>query len=327
MYPRIDQAGEQIACPVCGSVSVVPSPRPKPKPKPQPKPEPADISDEPPPEWSPLERPDDERPFHSRIPPVEFTVADPPRWTFFSGVASFFWKGRAPLYFAMLSLTLVLMGEILALGLSANQAGGYAMIITLYMIAFFAIILVWVLSFSAACFFGIMQDTANGADEITSWPEGNTADRLTCLAGMLFQLSLAASISFGIGKFASIWFGPIATPIGTCAAAIALFPFFAISALESNRMFSPFSAMVFASLFRLWWGWLLVYLETTLLLAVWAISYGFAFLQMPFLAALWGGPLLAAVAMICARLYGRLIWLATQRNLERDVRAEEDVAI
>ena len=45
MYPRIDQVGEQIACPVCGTVAIVPSPRPKPKPKRRRTP--ADASDAP----------------------------------------------------------------------------------------------------------------------------------------------------------------------------------------------------------------------------------------------------------------------------------------
>jgi hypothetical protein len=164
--------------------------------------------------------------------------------------------------------------------------------------------------FAAGCFWKVIHATANGADEIVEWPQEPWGDHIGTLARVIYHGSLSLAISYSAGLAASHWLGPQALPITTCVGVLLLFPFFTISSMESQQITWPFSATVSMSLLRLWWGWLVMYLEIGVLMAIWGATVVFTFESSPYLTVLWSSPLLAAVALISARLFGRLLCAA-----------------
>jgi DNA-directed RNA polymerase subunit M/transcription elongation factor TFIIS len=317
MYARLHQVGEEIACGDCGYVLVVPKP---PAERPQqvlPKPEPVAVSAEEPPV-----RPFDDTLYRESAIATVSWQAEPPRWTFFSGVVRFLWQGAGPLYWGVLTGGLIVTSVlgILAISLSGGIQGGYSglggAMMALFTIAAFAPIAAWTLSYGAVCFWTVMRATANGADEIVEWPELAFSERLGELARLVYHTGLSLAIAYGVGMLAGQWLAPPAPLVIGAAAVVLVFPVLTLSSLESNRTIWPFSAVVFRSLFSLWWGWLLVYVELAVLGAIWAAAVVFTIEESPYLTMFWSSPVLAAVGLITARLLGRLIWRATAEDLD-----------
>jgi hypothetical protein len=282
-----------------------------------PLPEPVAVSPEQPPE----------RPYHDDLIrataiPTASWQPEPPRWTFFSGVVRFLWQGAGPLYWVVLSGGLMVTSilGILVVSLSQGLSGGYGglgpAMMALFTLAAFAPIAAWTLSYGAACFWAVMRDTANGADDIVDWPQLGFSERLGELVRLVYHTGLSLAIPYSIGLVAEKWLGPLAPPMFAAAGVLLVFPFLTLSSLESDRTIWPFSAVVFCSLVSLWWGWLLVYAEIGILLAAWAATVVFSAESSPYLTMLWSSPVLAAVALITARLLGRLIWRATAEDLD-----------
>jgi hypothetical protein len=168
-----------------------------------------------------------------------------------------------------------------------------------------------------------MQDTANGADEISHWPEASYLDRVEALGRFVYLLCLAVGLSYPLGQACATILGGDGF-IWWAAVALLFFPFFATSSLESQRTLFPVSASVCASLISLWWGWLTVYALSAVLFAGWAASCFLTIDDLPFLTPLWSGPVLAAASLVTARLYGRLLWRAVSRDAEDAPEVRED---
>jgi DNA-directed RNA polymerase subunit RPC12/RpoP len=335
MYARLHQVGQQIACGDCGYVLVVPQPPTEAPKKALPRPEPVPLAAEEPAAGPPASanawpategaaaaqppRPRDAELTRALGAPAAPWVPEPPRWTFFSGVVSFLWQGAGPLYWGVLSGGLLVSSLVGLLAISWIGAitPGYGGIgpamIALVLVAAFGPVVAWTVSYGASCFLAVMRDTANGADLITEWPQLAFSERLGDLLRVVYHGGLALGLSYGAG-LAAQGLGPGALPAFTIVGGVLLFPFLTISSLESQRTIWPFSAVVFGSLLRLWWGWLLMYLEIASLLAVWGLTVIFTFASSPYLTALWSSPILAAVSLVSARLFGRLIWRATVKD-------------
>ncbi len=333
MYARLHQVGEQIACGDCGYVIVVPQPPAEAPQKVLPRPEPVALSaEEPPP------RPFDDELIRAQGRPLAPWAPEPPRWTFFSGVLSFLWQGAAPLYWGVLTGGLMLTSWIGLAAIASIPQGtqGYSALgpamIAMCLVAACGPVAVWTACYGASCFLAVMRDTANGADVIVDWPQLTFVERIGDLMRVVYHLGLPLALFYGVGKAAEAY-GPVSVAAVTCVGALLLFPFLTISSLESQQTIWPFSAIVSASLLTLWWGWLLMYAEIAVLLAIWGLTVVFTFDSSPYLTVLWSSPILAAVALVSARLFGRLIWRATVKDAddvprkptvyERVVRSEE----
>jgi DNA-directed RNA polymerase subunit M/transcription elongation factor TFIIS len=333
MYARLHQVGQQIGCGDCGYVMVVPQPPAEAPQKVLPKPEPVPLSTEEPPQ-----RPFDDRLMRAVGAPAAPWTPEPPRWTFFSGVVSFLWQGAGPLFWLVLTGGMIISSLVGLLAVSwigaitPGYSGMGPAMIALCLVAAFGPVVAWTISYAACCFLTVMHDTANGADLITEWPQLAFSERLGDLVRVVYHGGLSLALSYGVGVAAQA-IGPVSLTAVTFGGAVLIFPFLTISSLESRRTIWPFSLVVTGSLLTLWWGWLLMYAEIAALSAVWGLTVAFTFDSSPYLTVLWSSPILAAVALISARLFGRLIWRATARDVddlprkptvyERVVRSEE----
>jgi ribosomal protein S27E len=232
----------------------------------------------------------------------------PPRWTFYSGVFTFPWRkavigrwGGMTVGFTALFLLL----SIFAVGPADGGAG-----LGVVALGFFALPLIWVLiftlSYSAACCLRILESTAAGLDDVEGWPDPIWKEWAGQLIYLLWIAAMPTVVCFGIGRLAqlaglSLW--PVMLGL-----LFVIFPIVLLSALEANSVWVPLTRPILVSLWQLWWGWGLFYLESGCLAGLlWAqIYFGRSGFEIATLISF--APMLSACMVIYARLLGRLAW-------------------
>jgi len=236
-----------------------------------------------------------------------FITPDPPKWTFFSGVFDFPWRGPN-----LSRWTMMAVGLCVSVGLSYTAmsllglfddhlsmnalAGVFACALA---VAFDVI----VLSLVAACCQTALQDTADGHP----LPQEHTMPEL----GQWIFIALSWLM---LGTAAAATGFPLSLAIGPIAFVIALwivFPFFLLSSLETESVLMPFSLPVIRSLGYLFGSWVMFYLIITLMAAAVGVAAYYSFDLSPLATFFVGGPVLATVALVYARLLGRLAWKAS----------------
>jgi hypothetical protein len=114
-------------------------------------------------------------------------------------------------------------------------------------------------------------------------------------------------------------------PAGMLISFMLLFPFFLLSAMETDSFIMPISAPILRSLGYCAGSWLAFYLVSSVLLVAVFAAILRGSMEQPMLAWFLSGPVLAAMGLIYARLLGRLAWKAsgaTMAPLELDLEAE-----
>jgi hypothetical protein len=233
-----------------------------------------------------------------------------PRWTFFSGVFLFPWRGLSLTRWTAMSVSLALgglasLGALDLLGLVTGSLSGSSLMgIPLLMMA--VGLMVMSLAYAAACFTSAVQDTADRDSQVREESMPELGQWLFSLGGMMLLASLSGAAGY------PLTFIPNVGPWGVIGSAIVLFPILLLSAMERDSLFVPFSGPILRSLGTLWWGWMLFYLITTPLVVGWLALTGYllvtAFYGTPFLS----GPLLATIILVYARLLGRVAWRAAE---------------
>lgn len=308
LHPRLDMVGRRVRCPDCGSVIRVPPPPPKPE-----------AAEPPPPlvEYRVGEEPQRAEPqfeiltvkSHSPAEPV----AAPPRWWLVDGVFGFPWRPDARGRWGVLSLLILAAGEVTALMLvSTGFLSGEMDQLHAVAMGFFGLgaiwLWVWALLYGSTCFVGIIDDTGGGSEGVSQWPADDWREWLWPLLYVAFQAALAFVVGYAALWAAAHWYDAQTSQLIMAATAFLLFPILLLSAMESGETFVPFSPAIFASLFRLAWAWLLVYIESFVVVGAVAAMTAWLVAFSPYLAVPFCAPLIAASLFIVARLYGRLVW-------------------
>lgn len=176
---------------------------------------------------------------------------------------------------------------------------------------------VWLFSFAAA-FHAIVEATGNGDDEVATWPDWNVfgwfgpslfvliAAVLSALPGGLIAAALALSLSEPLVAIFAI-----AAPV--VLSMMLLFPFIYCSMLIEDNIFAFASAYTFRSLTIAGdaWMYFCMYSLGLVLLGTCAVGTLIAN-NMVFTAV--GAVASMALLMVYARLIGRLMWVAAQRD-------------
>ena len=179
---------------------------------------------------------------------------------------------------------------------------------------------IFVLSYTAHCYLTVMQDTADGLDQVV-WPSEPIADRLgqAGYLGFLTALWLAPAGILASALRHDVLPGQpglllllIAVPgLWLC------FPVGLLSSLSASSRWIPLRLAILQRLLRLFPATVGFYLSTALLLAgsaaLWYVALaGSSALLLPV-----AGGLGAAVVLIHARLLGRLAWLVRRLGPEK----------
>ncbi|HVA47512.1 MAG TPA: hypothetical protein VNH11_14170 [Pirellulales bacterium] len=319
LHPRRSHVGKRARCPDCDTVFVVPPPREPTKAKPLPSPGKYAVGEE-------SKRVEAE--FHyltvDRVTEPE-PLAPPEQGWFVRGVFTFPWwpgAGARWMVLAMLFVPALFVAGVVAF-LAGSQGVDKAMTVAVYLILPLIWTWVWALSYAAACFVAIVQDTGSGNDEVSNWPEGDWRERVITLlyVGLHFALAVAAgsALAWPVGMF----FGPLRGALATALAANLFFPLFMLSSMEADTLLVPYSPVMYGSLLKVAGGWLLVYIESLLAvgLTVGLLTLGVYWL--PMVALPLSPLLLATLVFIEARLYGRLAWHIGQAETRRKPRKKK----
>ncbi len=171
--------------------------------------------------------------------------------------------------------------------------------------------LLWILMTSSSCL-AILQDTAEGCDEVENWPEGQFFEWLFDASYVLSATLLATAVGLGVTRLVG-WLGYSWWPIWVIVSWVT-FPLVLMSMLEAGSPLLPFSWPIMRSMLLVWWAWLIFYVEATLVVGV-GVGLG-ALVTIP--THYWGSPVALALAvtvlMIYFRLMGRLVWFCSHEG-------------
>ncbi|MHC4401597.1 MAG: hypothetical protein ACYTG0_18145 [Planctomycetota bacterium] len=234
----------------------------------------------------------------------ELPPPDPPKLPFWTGVLSFLWHYRTLPAWALVAIGLTISGLGVILCISLVDEGITLAAWSLAMPVF--LVMVFCLSYTAACCTTIVEATASGYNQVVDWPSGLWRDWFWTLAPIVALLGLAATIGGVVAKVGG--FDARASWIAVVAGVTLFFPVFLVSVLQSASPFALLSWDLFRSFRSVWWAWLLFYAWTASMIALWYFPTVAAFPKHPFSTPLAAGPGLAALIFIYARLIGRLAW-------------------
>jgi DNA-directed RNA polymerase subunit RPC12/RpoP len=317
LHPRRSHAGKRARCPDCDTVFVVPQP-PKAEAKPPP-PAPGKytVGEEP-----KRERADFRTLIVEREPAPE-PIAPPEKWWFAAGVFTFPWRPGAWqrwLSLAMLLVPAQFMAGVVALVAGVFDEGNKAAALIPFLTVPLVWLWIWAISYAAGCFLAVVQDTGSGDDEVSNWPEGDWRDRVGTMLYIGLHLGFAVTGGLALGWPIGNLYGPIWMWLSVALATNFLFPLFLIGSMEADTLLVPYSPLIFRSVWKGFFGWLIVYLESLVVVALAAALLIAGLRWAPLATILLGSPLLATPIFILARLYGRLAWHIGQAKTNRPPR-------
>ncbi len=241
------------------------------------------------------------------------TKADaPPKRVFFSNVFGFPLQGSVIAQWMLLSgsftglalINLLLVSLYVAAATAASGVMGFIALPAFW-------IGLWTLSYAAACFLIVVQETGAGNNEIRDWMEGGWREWAAELFCLLYIAALPMMIAWPIVKLTGYSYSQAAVPL--LIFEFLFFPFALLSALEQDSIWMPFSLPIIRSLFKIPGGWCAFYLLSGLLFVVCGGTGYFALRTAHVGMAFVVGPVIAATILVYARLIGRLGWLILDR--------------
>eukprot|EP00913_Durusdinium_trenchii_P023459 g22037.t1 len=231
-----------------------------------------------------------------------------PNWTFFSGVFGFPWRVGVISRWGYMSFGFTAMGLVAGVLMWAAAE-------MLLAIPFFALPIIWLtfltVSYASACWSAILQDTAAGNDEIHGWLEPDWRDWFAKMMYLMFVGCVAGVAAWGVGLSARAVAGDWGFWVTFGSVLFFVYPVVLLSSLEADSAWVPLTRPVLNSVVRFWWAWLLYYLLSAVVAAVYLVPLIVGMWQEVFwLTLLLTGPIAASVVLIHARLLGRLAWKA-----------------
>jgi DNA-directed RNA polymerase subunit RPC12/RpoP len=238
---------------------------------------------------------------------------------FVYGILDFLFRGGTILRWVMFGAMLTTVAELTKLGVHYAQAEDNSQAVALFVMwAGIPVLAVWLFSFAAA-FHAIVEATGNGDDEVAAWPDWNVfgwfgpatfvllAAVLSALPGGLIAAAMYAASSDNPLMAIFVIVAPVVMSM------LVLFPFLYCSMLIEDNIFAFFSAYTLRSLTIAGdaWVYFCMYSLGLALLGTCAVGTLIA-PNMIFTAV--GAAAAMALLIIYARLLGRLMWVAAQRD-------------
>jgi hypothetical protein len=179
----------------------------------------------------------------------------------------------------------------------------------------------WLFAFASAVQ-AVIESAANGETEVSAWPDMNViewfaASRFIVVAALVAAipggLLGAATLAASTDNPAMAAFGVAAPPVLSW---LVLFPLVLYSMMVEDTVFAIISNETFRSLHLAADGWVFFYMYSIVLVLL-ATGAAAMMLVDQFLVAALGSCAMVAVLIIYARLLGRLMWYAGQREAKQ----------
>ena len=170
-------------------------------------------------------------------------------------------------------------------------------------------VLVWMAPFASCCL-TIVEDTANGNDEIIGWPDYNVLDWF--LKAMYFPvagfITGLPGIVLGSLVVSSGAAPPVFVALAILASWIVLFPLVLCSMLAEGSVISVYSPQTIRGLKVAADAWMLFYMLAFVLGLIAALAIWLASVNMVLISSV-GAAALVALAFVYCRLLGRMMWV------------------
>jgi len=175
----------------------------------------------------------------------------------------------------------------------------------------------------AAVLFAIVQDTANGSDEVSSYPDWNFVDWVATsmyfpvaafVAGLPGSIFTVALISAGLNPT----FGAYAAIAPLVLSWVVLFPLVLYSMLAEGSIMAPFSVATYKSLQEAPEGWVFFYMYAAVLGLMGGAAFAWVCSPSWFVNTI-GSIGVVFVGFLYCRILGRLMWYSAEKmaRLER----------
>ena len=229
-----------------------------------------------------------------------------------TGVWAFFGYRSTVTYCLLLSLAACLITVLIRSAVALMGGGGIAQFWALVCFAFLAILTPAALFGLAACCVAVVADSANGADEISRWPNIDflewLPDSFYVINGMFFGGMPGLALYWLLGLVgAPTWLGTLAALIPV----LMLFPVALLSMLENGSLLNPFSGPVWDSLTTARRYWKVFFAQAALLALVGWLGC-LLLVQGGQLTVFFASAWLVVAVMLYCRLLGRLAWVCQE---------------
>jgi hypothetical protein len=233
-----------------------------------------------------------------------------PRWPLVSGIVPFLFSKGVPVRWFALSLAFIAALSLLLSGLAMAMSGGMAAVGGMCIFAAGCVGTMVVAAYTASILLVIITESSDGNREIQDWPF------IFDWFGDLLLFGVAGAVSaipgWAIGKIPGLVLPERYQLLLAVSGWLFFLPIVLMSQLDINSIWGVLSGRVLKSIVRSPFTWLLFYVE----LAVMAAICGGATFLLAGLSprlAIWLAPLYLAVAILFARLLGRLGWILAER--------------
>jgi DNA-directed RNA polymerase subunit M/transcription elongation factor TFIIS len=233
-----------------------------------------------------------------------------PRWPLLSGFVPFLFSlGVLVRWFALSAIggLAIVLGSF---GIGSIGAGDsevstdMSAVSGVYFLAIGCVIgIFWVAAF-ASIFIAVVTESSEGNDQVHHWPPPSPAEWLPEL--IYFLVAAFASSFPGWLLAQSVASDANTRALSVAGSAVLFFPIMMLSQLDIGSPFAIISRKVLASTVRFPFSWLLLYLESGLLVTGCILVHPFTAGALRIAALLL--PLSVAAALVYARLLGRLAW-------------------
>lgn len=175
------------------------------------------------------------------------------------------------------------------------------------MMVFGVSFVLWVAPFAVCCL-AIVEDTANGDDEITSWPDYNFLDWFLKATFVPAAALVSGFPGIVLGSFIVVSGAAPAIYVWLTILAswVFLFPLVLCSMLDENSILSPYSKNTYRSLKAASDAWMLFYVFVIVLGVLGALAFALA--AYPFTSPI-GAIAMVVLAFLFFRLLGRMMWI------------------
>jgi len=322
MYAPLNQVGELIACPDCGTLVLVPQPPPL-----QEKIDPMAGAGE----GYPLASRNQVGPTETAPqPPEPISSADEsdtvtqakrdwkpkprrptlPRRPLLTGTFSFPFSRNARGYTLGLAVWAAAIFGSLGAAIQMDAVAGFVFVAVGVVMA-----LMW-FAFASVCAIGVTRDTADGCDEVQNWPDVAFLEWL--------GESLYVFMAFSVSLLPGIGLAWLVTKTGRPGELLMLgsvffaFPIVFLSMLETGSLFGVFSLPVWQTFGVGWRGWATFYLLAALLLTAATVVVMAAFRIAGFFGTVVEPLVFTVVWLSYFRMLGRLALYCTDRGLRAE---------
>jgi len=237
---------------------------------------------------------------------------------FVYGIVEFLFRPSTLLRGIMFAMLFTAVAGLSKFTITLAQQDGFSNAFTLLMVWISAPVLgVWLFSFAAA-FHAIVETTGNGGDEVSNWPDWNVfgwfGPALFVLAAAFLSALpggvIGGGLAFGTGEPMVIIFAVVAPVV---LSMLLLFPFLYCSMMIEDNVFAVASAYTLRSLTIAGDAWLYFCMYSLGVALLGTCALGMLIANNIVFTAV-GAAASMALLILYARLLGRLMWVAAQRD-------------